>query len=146
MNTRTQGSSPERDTRTGSPTAVAVLERARRHHTVARETTHRRRQRLNYDLRRVEESERAEREAAAAMTRVEWVVGRSARARDAVAAATPRPPGASAACTLAVGTIGVPSRLGISFMASSARVEFSAELRTAVVAKASAPLTSVRRT
>ena len=34
----------------------------------------------------------------------------------------------------------------VSFMASSARVEFSAKLRTAVVAKASALLKSVRRT
>ena len=34
----------------------------------------------------------------------------------------------------------------VSFMASSTRVEFSAELRTTVVAKASALLTSVRRT
>ena len=41
--------------------------------------------------RRVEEAERAEREAAAAMTRAERVVERSARARDSVAAATPPP-------------------------------------------------------
>ena len=34
----------------------------------------------------------------------------------------------------------------VSFMASSARVELSANLRTAVVAQASALLTSVRRT
>ena len=34
----------------------------------------------------------------------------------------------------------------VSFMASSVRVEFSAKLRTAVVAKASALLTLVRRT
>ena len=73
----------------GSPTTVAVLERARRDHQFTRETTLRRRQRLIFDQRRVEE---AEREAAAAMTRAEWVVGRSARARDSVAAATPPPP------------------------------------------------------
>ena len=88
---REQGSSAERDTRAGSPTAVAVLERERRDHQFARETTPRRRQRLIFDQRRVEEAERAEREAAAAMTRAERVADRSARARDSVAAATPPP-------------------------------------------------------
>ena len=39
MNIRKQGSCPERDTRAGSPTAVAVLERARRDHQFTRETT-----------------------------------------------------------------------------------------------------------
>ena len=89
---REQGSSAERYTRAGSPTAVTVLERARRDHQFTRETTLRRRHRLIFDRRRVEEAERAEREAAAAMTRAAWVVGRSARAWDSVAAATPPPP------------------------------------------------------
>ena len=92
FNICTQGLSPERDSHAGSPTAVAVLERTRRDHKFARGTTLRRRQRLNFDQRRVEEAERAEREAAAVMARAEWVVGRSARARDSAAAATPPPP------------------------------------------------------
>ena len=96
---------------TGSPTAVAVLERARRDHKFARETTVRRRQRLIFDQRRVEEAERAERVVAAAMIRAKRVVDRSARARDSVAAATPPPPGASTA-PLAVGTTGGRSLLG----------------------------------
>ena len=106
------------------------------------------RQSLNSDFHQVEEAERAEREAVAATTRGEWVAGRSARVGASVAATTPPPP----ARVLHVHS---PSeRLGdeafldgsASFMASSARVEFSAELRTAVVAKASALLTSVGRT
>ena len=132
----------------GCPKAAAVLERARRDYQSARETTLRKRQRLIFDQRRVEEAERAEREATAAMTRAEWVVGRSARARDSVAAATPPPP---------VRVQHVHSRSerpgddaflddSVSFMAASARVEFSATLPTAVVAKAPARLTSVRRT
>ena len=47
MAIRTQGSSPELDTRTDSPTAAALLDCARRHDTFVRETTHRRRQPLN---------------------------------------------------------------------------------------------------
>ena len=71
MDIRRLGTSPTRDTRTDSPSTAVLLERARREHTVARETTHRQRQRLNIGQRRVEEAERAEREAAAAMTRAE---------------------------------------------------------------------------
>ena len=92
MDIRRLGTSPTRDTRTDSPSAAVLLERARRQHTVARETTHRRRQRLNFDQRRVEEAERAEREAAVALTRAEWVAGQSARAGDSVAVATSPPP------------------------------------------------------
>ena len=105
MNIRKQGSSAERDTRGGSPTAGAVLERARRDYESARETTLRRRQCLMFDQRRVEEAKRAEREAAAAKTIAEWVVDRTARARDSVVAATP-PPGVITERTLAVGTTG----------------------------------------
>ena len=148
LDIRRQGSSPARNTRTDSPSAAVLLERARRQHTVAQETTHRRRERLNFDLRRVEEAERAEREATAAMTRTEWVAGQSARAGDSVAAATSPPPARvqhvhSRSERLRDGAFLDGS---VSYMASSARVEFSAEQRTAVVAKASALLTSVRRT
>ena len=142
---REQASSAERDTRAGSPTAVAVLERARRDHQFARETTLRRWQRDIFDQRRVEKTERAEREAAAAMTRADRVIERTARARGFVAAAAPPPP---------VRVQHVHSRSerpgdevfldgSVSLLASTARVEFSAKLRTAVVAKASALLTSI---
>ena len=80
INIRKHGSSAERDTHAGPPTAVAVLEHARRDHQFARETTLRGRQRLVFDQRRVEEAERVERDAAAATTRAEWVVDRTARA------------------------------------------------------------------
>ena len=96
----------------------------------------------------MEEAERAEREAAAEMARAEGVVDRTARVRDSVAAAISPPP---------VRVQNVHSRSerpgddafldgSVTFMAASARVEFSAKLRAAVVAKASTLLTSVRRT
>ena len=82
------------------------------------------------------------------MTRAERVVERSARARDSITAAAPPPPAR---------VQHVHSRSerpedeafldgSVSFMASLARVEFSAKLRTAVVTKASVLLTAVRRT
>ena len=105
------------------------------------------RQSLNSDFHRVEEAERAEREAVAATTRGEWVAGRSARAGESVAAATPPPPARVQHVHLRSERLGDEAFLdgSISFMASSPRVEPSAELRIAVVAKASALLTSVRR-
>ena len=92
MDIRRLGTSPTWETRTDSPSAAVLLERVRREHTVARETTHRRRQRLNIGQRRVEEAERAAREAAAALTRAEWVAGQYARACASFAEATSPPP------------------------------------------------------
>ena len=138
------GTSPTR--RTDSSSVKVLLEHARRRHAVAREATLRRRQRLELNQRRVDDAERAEREASAALTRAEWVAGHHARDGDSVAAAT-------SPSTVRVQHVHSRSvRLGdafldgnISFMASAERDEFSAELRTAVVQKASALLTSVRR-
>ena len=147
MDTRRLGTSPTRDTCTDPPSVTVLLERARRQPTVARETTHRRRQRHNLYQRRVDEAECAEREAAAALTRVEWAAERYARAGDSVAVATSPSPAR-------VQHVHSPSeRRGdeaffdgsVACMASAARDEFSAELRTAVVDKASALLTSFRR-
>ena len=111
-----------------------------------RETTYRRRQRLQSNQRREDDAEIAEREAAAALTRAELVTEQHARAGDSVAAVT----SSSGVRVQHVHSRSV--RLGdafldgnISFMASAERDEFSAELRTAVVQKASALLTSVRR-
>ena len=148
MDTRRLGASLTRGTRTDSPSVTVLLERPRRQHTVARETTHRRRQRLHLYQRRVDEAERAEREAAEALTRAEWVAGQYARAGDCVAVAT------SPSLAGVQHVHSRSERLGdeaffdgsVSYMASATRVEFSAELRTAVVDKASALLTSVRRT
>ena len=96
----------------------------------------------------MEEAERAEREAAAAMTRAERVVERSARARDSVAAAAPPPLARVQHVHSRSERPGDEAFLdgSVSFMASLARVEYSAKLPTAVVAKASALLTSVWRT
>ena len=77
----------------------------------------------------------------------EWAAGQHARARDSVAVATfPSPVRAQPVHSRS-------DRLGdeafmdssVSFMASAGRHEFSTEMRTAVVRKASALLTSVRR-
>ena len=77
----------------------------------------------------------------------EWAAGQHARARDSVAVATfPSPVRAQPAHSRS-------DRLGdeafmdssVSFMASAGRHEFTTEMRTAVVRKASALLTSVRR-
>ena len=92
-------------------------------------------QRLDLNQRRVDDAERAEREASAALTRAEWVAGHHARAGDSVAAAT----SPSAVRVQHVHSRSV--RLGdeafldgsVSFMASAERNEFSAQLRTAVV-------------
>ena len=97
---------------TGSPTAVAALERARRDHHFARETRSGGDNALFSISAAWGEAERTEREAAAAMTSNERIVDRSTRARDSVDAATPPPPGASTARTLAVGTTGGRSLLG----------------------------------
>ena len=77
---------------TGSPTAVAVLERARRDHQFARETRSGGDNALFSISAEWGEAERTEREAAAATTSAERIVDRSPRARDSVDAATPPPP------------------------------------------------------
>ena len=145
---RDQGSSTEWENRAGSPTAVAVLECARRDLQFARETPLRRRQRLVLDQRKVEEAERAERKAAAEMNKAEGVVDRTARARDSVVAATPAPLARVQNVHSRSERPGDEAFLdgSVTFMASSARVEFSVKLRAAVVATASALLTSARRT
>ena len=99
-------------TRTGSPTAVAVLERARPDHQFARDTRSGGDNAFFSISTEWGEAERTERGATAATTSAERVVNRSARARDSFDAATPPPPGASTARTLAVGTTGGRTLLG----------------------------------
>ena len=82
------GTSPTRGSRNDSPSVKVRLEEARRWRTAAHETTLRRRQRLVLNQRRVDDAEREEREASAALTRAEWVAGQHARADDSVAVAT----------------------------------------------------------
>ena len=139
------GTSPPR--RTDSSSAKVRLEQARRRHTAARETTLRRRRRLELNQRLVDDAERAEKETSAELTSAEWAAGQHARASDSVAVATfPSPVRAQPAHSRS-------DRLGdeafmdssVSFMASAGRHEFTTEMRTAVVRKASALLTSVRR-
>ena len=81
-------SSPRRTT----PQSVNVrMEQARRREAVARETTVRRRQRLELNQRRVVDAEREEKEASAELSRAEWAAGQQNRADDSVAVA-PSPP------------------------------------------------------
>ena len=80
------GTSPPR--RTDSWSAKVRLEQARRWHTAGRETTLRRRRRLELNQRRVDDAERAERETSAELMSAEWAAGQHARARDSVAVAT----------------------------------------------------------
>ena len=61
------------------------LDQVRRREAVARETTVRRRQRLELNQRRVVDAEREEKEASAELTRAEWTAGQQARADDSVA-------------------------------------------------------------
>ena len=147
MERQRQGSSYDRDTRDGFLTAVEELELTRRAQQRARDTTLRRRQRL-LEQRKVEAAERAEEEAAAAITRAQEVVNRTVRARESVAAATPPPPARGQRVNSRSERPGDDAFLdgSVTFMASSARVDFSTKLRAAVVAKASALQTSVRRT
>ena len=127
------GHSPPR--RTDSSSAEMRLEQARRRHTAARETTLRRRQRLELNQRRVDDAERAERETSAELMSAEWAAGQHARARDSVAVATfPSPVRAQPVHSRS-------DRLGdeafmdssVSFMASAGRHEFTTEMWTAVV-------------
>ena len=112
------------------------LEQARRRHTAVRETTLRRRRRLELNQRRVDDAERAEQETSAELMSAEW----------AAVATSPSPVRAQPVHSRS-------DRLGdeafmdgsVSFMASAGRHEFTTELRTAVVQQASALLTSVRR-
>ena len=94
------------------------------------------------------EAERAEKEAAVATSRAQEAVNRAERTRDSVAAATASP---------TVRNQGVNSRSerpgdadfldgSVQFMASSPRKEFSTELGSAVIAKASNLLPSVMKT
>ena len=83
------------------------------------------------------------------MTRAaEWVAGRSPRADDSVVVTTPPLPARAQHVHSRSGRLGDEPVLdgSVSFMASSARVEYSANLPTAVVAKAAGLLTSVTRT
>ena len=85
----------------------------------------------------MEDAERAEQEAAAEITRAQEVVDRTARARDSVAAATPPPPARVQSVHSRSERPGDDAFLdgSVTFMASSARVEFSTKLGVAVVAK-----------
>ena len=96
----------------------------------------------------MEEAERAEQEAAAEITRAQEVVDRTGRARDSVDAATPPTPARVQSVNSWSERPGDDAFLdgSVQFMTSSPRVEFAPRLGAAVVAKASALLTSVRRT
>ena len=143
-----QGSSHERDTRDGSVTAVQELERTRRAHQCAGDTTLRRRKRLLLEQRQLEAAERAEQEETVATTRAKGVINRTVRARESVAAATPPSPARRQSVNSRSERPGDAAFLdgSVTFMASSARVEFSIKLGAAVIAKVSALLTSVRKT
>ena len=84
---------------------------------------------------------------AAALTRAEWAAEQYARAGNSVAVATSPSPARVQHLHSRSERRGDEAFFdgSVSYMASAARDEFSAELRTAVVAKASALLTSVRR-
>ena len=126
MDTRRLGTSPTRGPCTDSPSVTVLLERPRRQHTVARETTHRRRQRLHLYQRRVDEAERAEREAAAALTSSEWVAGQYARASDSVAVATSLSPARVQHVHSRSERLGDEAFFDgiVSYMVSAGRVEF----------------------
>ena len=96
----------------------------------------------------MEEAERAEQEAAAEITRAQEVVDRTARARGSVAAATPPPPARVQSDHSRSERPGDDVFLdgSVTSMASPGRLVFSAKLTAAVVAKASALMTSVWRT
>ena len=139
------GTSPPR--RTDSPSVKVRLEQVRRRHAVARETTLRRRQRLELTQRRVDDAEREEEEASAALTSAEGVAGQHARAGDSVGMTTSPSPVRVQHVHSRSDRLGDEAFMdvSVSFMTSVERDEFSAELRTAVVKKASSLLTSVRR-
>ena len=139
------GTSPTR--RTDSSSVKVLLEHARRRHAVAREATLRRRQRLEINQRRVDDAEREDEEASAALTSAEGVAGQHARADDSVAMATSPSPVRVQHVHSRSDRLGDDAFMdgSVSFMASLERDEFAAELRTAVVKKASSLLTSFRR-
>ena len=122
------------------------LEQARRREAVARETTVRRRQRLELNQRRVDDAEKEEKEASAALTRAEWAAGQQARADDSVAVAPSPSPVRVRDVHSRSARLGDEAFLdgSVSYMASEKRHEFAADLRTEVIETASALLTSVR--
>ena len=140
MGTHRMGTSPTWTT--DSPSVKVRLEQARR---CARETTLRRRQRLELYQRRVDDAERGENQASAALARAERVPGQHARADDSVAVATSPSPVRVQHVHSRSDRLGGEAFLNssVSFMASAERDEFAAELRTAMVKKASVLLTSV---
>ena len=144
--THRPGTSPTRGPGTDSSPVLVVLEHARRQHTVACETSHRRRQRLQLNQRRVDDVDRAEREAAAVLVRAEWVAGQHAQAGDSVAVATSTSPVRVCHVHYRSERPGNEAFFdgSVSYMASAELNEVSAELRTAAVKKAPALLTSVR--
>ena len=135
------GTSPHRRT------DYVRLEQARRRHAAARETTLRRRRRLELNQRRVDDAERAEQETSAELTSAEWAAEQHARARDSVVVTTSPSPVRAQPVHSRSDRLGDEEFMdgSVSFMASTERHEFITELRTAVVQKASALLTSVRR-
>ena len=122
------------------------LTQVRRRHTVVRETTLRRRQRLELNQCRVDDAEREETEASAALTRAEWVAGQHARADDSVAVAPSPSPVRVRDVHSRSAQLGDEAFLNgsVSCMASEKRHEFAAELLTADIETASTLLTSVR--
>ena len=129
---------------TDSPSVKVRLERARRRFTVARETTLRRRQRVNVNQRRVDDAEREEKEASAPLTSAEWATGQQARVDDSVAVAPSPSPVRVRDVHSRSARLGDEAFLNGSVSFSEKRHEFAADSRTAVIETASALLTSVR--
>ena len=132
-----QGSYRSRDARDGYVDEAAEAERTRRAIGEAQATTLRRKGRLLELHRRMAAVESEEREAAKAAAKAQLALDRVIRTATVGAFAGPTP-SKHRQCQFAVDTSRGRSFLddSVSFMASSARVEFSAKLRTAVVARA----------
>ena len=133
--------------RTDCPSVKVRLEQARRRHTAARETSLRRRRRLELNQRRVDDAEREEHETSAELTSAEWTAGQQARADDSVVVATSPSPVRVRDVHSWSGRLGDEGVLdgSVSYISSEKRHEFAAELRITVVEIAFALLTSVRR-
>ena len=133
------GTSPPR--RTNSQSVNLRLEQARRREAVARETTVRRRQRLELNQRRVDDAEKEEKEASAALTRAEWAAGQQARADNSVAVVPSPSPVRVRDVHSRSARMGDEDFLdgSVSYMASEKRREFAADLRTCLLYTSPSP-------
>ena len=125
------GTSPPR--RTNSQSVNVRLEQARRREAVARETTVRRRQRLDLNQRRVDDAEREEKEASAELTRAEWAAGQQARPDDFVVVAPSTSPVRVQDIHFRSAQLGDEAFLdgSVPYMAAEIRHEFTTDLGTA---------------